>query len=257
MKNKKIFIAVIIAILLALVVATVIIIAIKTNKQKNIDNSIDLEELENNFNSIFVNKMDPEDNADVMYLAYNINKEETSKYKISAQIPNIVINTSTTDIINKDIFNTFVKTIVEIMRQANKYTIYTIDYVSYLNNDILSIAIRCKVKEGANPQRTIIKTYNYDMKNDKLLSLQDIIDLKNLDKKEVQANILNKVEKEIKNSQNIENTGYNVYKRNLEDNMYKVENTSEYFLGTQNVLYILYPYGNSNYTSEMDLIICK
>lgn len=258
MKNKKLVNLIIIAIFIILIIMAIIIsIIVRSKKPKDIKKHIDIEKLENNFSTIFTNSMYPEDNTDIVYLAYDINKEENSKYKINTKIPNVVLKTKVTELINVDIFNTFVKTIAEIMKETNKYTIYNIDYVSYLNNNILSIVIRCKVKEGANPQRTIIKTYNYDMENDKLLTLQDIIESKELEKSDIQEKILNKIEKVIDNKQTAESTGYNIYKRNIEDEKYKIDNTTEYFLGVQNVLYILYPYGNNNYTSEIDLIILE
>ena len=37
--------------------------------------------------------------------------------------------------------------------------------------------------------------------------------------------------------------------------MYNVENTTEFFLGKDNFLYLIYAYGNDNYTSELDLVI--
>ena len=35
----------------------------------------------------------------------------------------------------------------------------------------------------------------------------------------------------------------------------QLENTKVYFLGEGKALYVLYPYGNSNYTTELDLVI--
>ena len=49
--------------------------------------------------------------------------------------------------------------------------------------------------------------------------------------------------------------GYPVYSRNVESPIYNVENTTSYFIGENEKLYILYPYGNSNFTSELDIII--
>lgn len=39
------------------------------------------------------------------------------------------------------------------------------------------------------------------------------------------------------------------------DKIYKIENTSTFFLDKDNYLYIIYAYGNNNFTSEMDIII--
>ena len=37
--------------------------------------------------------------------------------------------------------------------------------------------------------------------------------------------------------------------------MYELENTTNFFLDKDNYLYVVYAYGNSNFTSEMDIII--
>lgn len=37
--------------------------------------------------------------------------------------------------------------------------------------------------------------------------------------------------------------------------MYKLENTDNFILGEKSHLYIIYAYGNNNFTSETDLII--
>ena len=49
--------------------------------------------------------------------------------------------------------------------------------------------------------------------------------------------------------------GYSKYIRNINDDIYKVENTSTFFIGENKALYIIYPYGNSNYTTEFDLLV--
>ena len=54
--------------------------------------------------------------------------------------------------------------------------------------------------------------------------------------------------------ESLEKLGYNIYKRDLTNTIYKVENTNEfYYLG--DTIYIIYPYGNDSNTSEMDLVI--
>ena len=41
----------------------------------------------------------------------------------------------------------------------------------------------------------------------------------------------------------------------IANHMYKVENTPDFFIGKDNHLYLVYAYGNNNYTSEVDLLI--
>ena len=46
-----------------------------------------------------------------------------------------------------------------------------------------------------------------------------------------------------------------LFERDYTNDIYKVENTTEFFLGKDNFLYLIYAYGNDNYTSELDLVI--
>ena len=46
-----------------------------------------------------------------------------------------------------------------------------------------------------------------------------------------------------------------LYERDLSSDMYKVENAKTYFLTQDGYVYIVYAYGNSDYTNEMDIII--
>jgi len=257
MKRKKIIIISIIAI--ALIIVSIILITVLTNKnnEKNPESKINIEELENNFNTIFTNTIYPEteENKEKVYLRYNIETTETGKYKIDTNFPMIKIESEVVDEINNDIFASFIRPIAQILDQEDAYKIYNADYVSYVNNNILSVVVKCTLKEGSNPQRAIIRAYNYDMENDRMLELQDILNIKNLNQEEVQNNIFDKINNEIQKVSAIEDGGYNVYKRDINSAIYKLQNTKEYFLGENNVLYILYPYGNSSYTSEIDLVI--
>ena len=53
----------------------------------------------------------------------------------------------------------------------------------------------------------------------------------------------------------LEQSGYSVFKRNLEDSMYNMNNLTTYMLGPSNELYIIFAYGNRNFTSEMDIVL--
>ena len=48
--------------------------------------------------------------------------------------------------------------------------------------------------------------------------------------------------------------GYNIFERHPEDEMYKIENSQEFFI-KDGKIYIIYAYGNENLTREMDLVI--
>ena len=50
------------------------------------------------------------------------------------------------------------------------------------------------------------------------------------------------------------NLGYPLYARDYTSDTYNINNVTEYFLGNDNILYIIYAYGNQNHTSEMDIV---
>lgn len=219
-------------------------------------------ELKNNFSEIFTNNVNRETTTnlninynEILYCAYDIKENQSGKYSIDARVPQFKLETEETKKINKEIFDTFAQKIIDIIEKGALYATYNLDYVAYINNNIFSLVIRCNYKEGSNPQRTIVQTYNYDLENNKLLNLQEILDYKKLNREEVQ----NKIKEEIKEAngqgENINDQGYNVFIRNEQDSMYQIDNTANFFLGKNNYLYIVYAYGNNNYTNKIDLII--
>lgn len=54
---------------------------------------------------------------------------------------------------------------------------------------------------------------------------------------------------------NYHNYGYKVYLRDSNSDIYKLDNITEYFIGEDNVIYVIFAYGNQNNTSEMDIVI--
>jgi len=82
-----------------------------------------------------------------------------------------------------------------------------------------------------------------------------------MNKKDKVATKNNEINKKIEESnakaeQSI-NKGYNAYIRDAESSIYKIKNATEFFIGEDNILYIIYAYGNQEYTEQMDLIIYK
>ena len=115
--------------------------------------------------------------------------------------------------------------------------------------------IKCTYKNGSNPQRKIIQTYNYDIDSNKLVDINEILSYKELNKEEVETKVLEKIKEENAEVKAFADQGYNVFVRNESDDMYRIENTPNFFLGENNYLYLVYAYGNNNYTSELDLVI--
>lgn len=235
-----------------------------TDTGTKIDNEEDdnYKDLKNNFKDIFTNSINKETTAnlnynydDIIYCAYNI-EEKVGNYIINAKLPLFKKESEVISKVNQEIFDTFGRKILEIINNASVKTIYNLDYVAYINGNIISLVIRCNYKDGTNPQRMIIQTYNYDIENDKLLNIQDILEYKKLNKDEVQTKVIEEIKKINSQMKNInQQSGYNVYVRNEQDSIYELENTANYFLGKNNYLYLVYAYGNNNYTSETDLVI--
>ncbi len=233
---------------------------IKEKKQE--EQNINYDELKSNFQNIFNNKVNiiSTTNSDINYeemltTKFNIQEKEDGKYTIDAKIPSFNGNSKTLDTINKEILNVFGREIIKVRKESIISTTYNLDYVAYVNNDIISLVLMCKYKDGKNAQRIIIQCYNYDTKNDKLLNIDDIINYKGLNKEEMQNRINEEIAKVNSQMQVINEQGYNVYFRDSNSKIYELNNTPNFFLGENNYFYIVYSYGNNNYTSEMDLII--
>lgn len=248
MKNKKIYIVIAIILVIAIIVG--IIVAFKVNKKKKVEEEeveINIEQLEMSFSSLFNNE-----GNEYVDTIYQIEDEKSGQYKIKANIPFIKTNDEFANQANKEISELFTEKLAQILTQNGDYTKLNIDYATNINQNILSISIKCELKEGNTALRTIIKTYNYDIENGEEISINDII---TEDKKqEIQNQINTKIEKQVKKEETIIEQGYSTYKRDKTSEIYLVENATEFYI-KDNIIYIIYCYGNNNYTNEIDLII--
>ena len=102
--------------------------------------------------------------------------------------------------------------------------------------------------------RVIVQTFNFDLKENKKLTLEDVIDSFDLKKADVQNKINIDIQKEQKKSEDLIKLGYNIFSRDINSDIYKVENASEYFVYNNNI-YIIFAYGNKRITSEKDIVI--
>lgn len=223
-------------------------IALIENFTKIFDNTIDYQG-----NTINTDKKD--DMKELIYTSYSNQEEIENKYKLNVSIPCININSTEADNINLEINRLFYKKANDIVSNANEYTIYTVKYKVYINDNILSMIISATLKEGDNAQREIIKTYNYNLSSNEKLSINKVLEYRNLSNDYVQDEILKTIKTASENANVYNDLGYSKYVRNIDDYMYKIENTNVYFLGQNKALYIIYPYGNLNYTSELDLLV--
>ncbi len=224
------------------------------------------EEIKTQFNGLFTNVLNSGSydtsgisriNAekDIVYSAYDvIDKKEN--YEINIHLPVVNIAGEVPSSFNAITQSVFADKASEIINGKNtKKVIYQIDFVAYINGDILSLVIRATLKEGDNPQRVIIQTYNYNLSTGKKVELVDMISYKNLIQSDVQNKINTSVQKAKEEAEVLVQSGYTVYNRNLNDEMYNISHVSNYLLGPNGNFYIVFAYGNNNNTSEMDIIL--
>lgn len=253
-KNKKLIMYIAIAIIAVLVISIVIFAVVKSmnqNKEKEPpEETIDEESLEILFKQPFSSEA-----SEYVRTQYNIEDFSVGKYKVQASVPNLNLAQKEAENINKEIQQIIVNNILKEAFYVQNYTTYNIEYESFLNGNILSLVIRCTVKSGDNPRRIVIKTYNYDIENGKQVTLSDIVNVEQ--QKDLQNKIMEKIEKSNKKAEEIIKQGYTAYVRDKESSIYKIENATEFFIGNDNILYIVYAYGNQDYTDEFDLIMKK
>ena len=84
---------------------------------------------------------------------------------------------------------------------------------------------------------------------------EEIIKIKNLNKQELQTEIINEVRKKNENAKTFAEQGYNIYVRDIRSDEYLIENISNYFLGENGYLYVVFAYGNKNYIDTIDVIL--
>lgn len=224
----------------------------------------ELEQLNENFNQIFTNEIKNEEieyntkkeisERPLVYTKYRQQEDKANSYNIDVAIPYINVKSEIVQSYNEEIENTFVNKGREILTSNKKNAIYQVSYVSTVEEGILSLMVQATIKEDTNAQRLIMRTYNYDLRNNKEISLSEVLKIKKLEEKYVQEQISKKIEEEHKRARDLNAMGYAVLDRETKNEMYKIENTRNFYL-TQGGLYIVYPYGNTQMTNEMDLII--
>lgn len=263
---RKIFIIGILA--LCIIVINLAVFFMITQKDDNSGNMqeivIDTALLTENFNKIFDNTIDYQENDiniskkdgtnELVYTSYTTQEELENKYMLNVNIPSLNINNMAADSINEEINTLFYNKAIDILAKTEQYTIYNVKYKAYVNDNILSLVIIATLKEGDNPQREIIKTYNYNLSSNEIFDINKVLEYRQLSKEAVQSKIYETIKIASENANKFNELGYNKYLRNINDSMYKIDNTNIFFIGENKAVYILYPYGNLNYTSETDLL---
>lgn len=242
---------------------------IKENENVGDNNTNDIEisemNLVENFDDLFQNTFEntnTSENAekitvdkDYVYTEYEKQEINSGNYEIDVNIPTININSEEVKSYNEEIKQIFQAKSERILNGGADRSIYSVDYEAYLNNNILSVVIRSTLKEGSNPQRLIVQTYCYDIKEMKKVEFQDIMKIKNLDTATAQDKITRQMQGKQSEAKALQDLGYPAYIRDLRSERYDVENISNFFMDDNNNVYVIYAYGNSENTDVIDIII--
>ena len=162
-------------------------------------------ELKNDFDSIFTNQIENlepsntniqkiNNDYDLVVTAFNY-KEDKENCTIDVAIPYINVNQLLAKKFNRIVKQIYRKKAETLKNQISSMnTIYTVHYKAYLQNDILSIAIRSEYKEGEKSQKIMVDTFNYNIVEQREVKIDEILKIKNI--KNIEAT--NKIRSEIK-----------------------------------------------------------
>lgn len=225
------------------------------------DVQIDIKE----FSSIFNNQLNMQgyeinqvkkidEDKELVYTAYEYSEKYEGKYEIEIKLPNINVNDEISKSINKEIYDLFKAKAQSIMDSDSENVIYNVEYTGYINSNILSLVIKSNLKEGDNAQRVIVKTYTYNITSGELIGINEMLSIKQLNEKVIKEQIDKVITENAKQNESLKSLGYNVYERDLSNEMYDVENITNFLYGPDGVLYIIFAYGNNSFTAELDVI---
>lgn len=264
------FILIIIVCIIAIVEALYYVMNPNIQDDKDIgensenSNTMSNVNIADNFDNIFKNSFQNSNTSeeakkinedkDYIYTEYEKNEVNSGNYEINVKIPIINIDSEEVKSYNEDIKKVFKDKAENILNGGANKSIYSVDYEAYLNNNILSIIIRSTLKEGNNPQRVIIQTYCYNIKEMKKVEFSDIMKIKNIDSNTAQEKIKKQIQGKQEEAKALQQLGYSVYTRDLRSDRYEVENISNFFIDKNNNIYVIYAYGNSSNTDVTDII---
>lgn len=220
--------------------------------------------IKSEFNTIFNNTITNDNDTNnskkeeadkkIVYTKYEKKETKLNSYDLEVHIPHINISGEVVEKYNQEIENIFVDMAKKVLQSENNNVIYTVEYVANIQDDILSVMIKSNLKEGSKAQKVIIQTYNYDLRNNKEITLAEVLKIEQLNENDVQNKIKADIQTEQKKAQDLKSLGYNIYSRDINSDIYSIEKSTEFYF-TGNILYVIYAYGNQMATSEMDIVI--
>ena len=269
MNNRKLMYIVISIVCIISIILAILIQLKHEDKEKNNNNLQEQEKTQeerkkefdqlfnnvielNNYDTSKIKRLDQ--SKEIVYTAYENNSEENNKYELDVHIPAINIDGQIAAKFNQTTQQIFADKTTEILQGTKFYTIYNITYTGYINGDILSVIIKSTLKEGNNAQRTIVETYNYNLATEKEVSIYDVINERGITIEELKEKINIEITNAIKEANKIQLAGFETYTRDINSDIYQVDNITNFFIGADGKLEIVFAYGNNNFTSEMDII---
>lgn len=220
-------------------------------------------ELKNNFNSLFTNDVDNMQGNDIqvekikkdfdLVATRHSYSEEMENYTLDVAIPIININNENIKKYNEQIVDKYKQKVDEI-KTFSGY-IYNVRYKCYIQDNILSLVIYSESKEKDSNQKIMIETFTYNLVENKEVTLEDILNLKNIKVSDANNKIKNEIKEIQEKNDSLTELGYNMYKRDVNSDMYEVPNIEQYFIGEDGNVYVVFAYGNFDQTSEMDVVI--
>ncbi len=232
------------------------------------EDDADYKKLKENFLNIFDNTLNVneaysgtikkiKEDSDIIVVAFNT-QEQKDNYTVDIKIPYFNIDSEFARQQNKQIKEIFKDKSENVLSSNSKTNIiYNVKYKAYEQNDILSLVILSELKEGDSSERIIIQTYNYNLKTNKEVTIDDIIKQKNIDENTANSKIKDEINQAQEQNIKLNELGYNVNIRDANSDTYKIKNAKEFFIGQDGYVYIIYPYGNDEFTSEMDIVIFR
>lgn len=207
----------------------------------------------NNYDTNNIAKIDNE--KDIVYSAFDI-QDKKENYEVDIHLPVVNIHNPVTIGFNDITQSIFANKAAEILNnKEQEKTIYSVNYAAFINEDILSLIIKSNLKVGNNTQRIVVQTYNYNLTTGQEMKFIDVLSQKNIIQSECKNKIKQTIERAKEEAQILVDAGYIVYNRDTDSEMYQLANISTYLVGPNKNLYIIFPYGNQHFTSEMDVIL--
>ena len=196
--NKKDIILYAIAIIICIVALTIIVAIIFLGEDVVQKNKVEIAteeekiELRTNFENMFKNNLTGEikdveknnNDKDYVFTAFESTNTSEHNYSLNVHIPEINIKNNVVDEINTEIAKRYKQEVSNVLNSKGKNTIYSIEYEAHVENNILFLIIRSNLKESNNAQKLMIYTYNYDFKEQKSHTLDELIQILNYEKSE-------------------------------------------------------------------------